>query len=258
MTLDGKGAVITGGGLGIGAAVARALAEAGAAVVVAARTQSQIDEVAGELGGDGHRAWAVPCDVTDPGSVNEMSRAANEHLEHVDILVNNAGVASSAPVQKIDLDEWNRLFAINVTGTLLCTQAFVGDMVERGWGRIVNLASIAGLTGSRYIAAYSASKHAMVGFTRCVAAEVAGASVTVNAICPGYVDTPMTDRSIENIAAKTGLSEEQALAAILETTPQRRLIESDEVAHAVLSLCDEKAKGINGQTIVIDGGELLS
>jgi NAD(P)-dependent dehydrogenase (short-subunit alcohol dehydrogenase family) len=203
-------------------------------------------------------AWAVVCDVTRPESVRELARGAIERLGHVDILVNNAGVAHSGPLHKITLEDWNRLFAVNATGTFLCTQAFVPGMLERKWGRVVNVASVSGLTGARYIAAYAASKHAVLGFTRAVAAEVALQGVTVNAVCPGYVDTDLTRESVERIVRETGRTREQALQALLERTPQRRLIEPEEVAHAVLALCDELAKGVNGEAIVIDGGALLA
>jgi NAD(P)-dependent dehydrogenase (short-subunit alcohol dehydrogenase family) len=146
--------------------------------------------------------------------------------------------------------------AVNATGTFLCTKAFLPAMVKRGWGRVVNVASVAGLSGGRYIAAYAASKHAVVGFTRCAAMEVAAAGITVNAVCPGYVDTEMTRESVERIAMKTGRSREQALEAILTGTPQGRLITPDEVAFEVLRLCAEDACGINGQTIVLDGAGL--
>ncbi|MFN2432813.1 MAG: SDR family NAD(P)-dependent oxidoreductase [Gemmatimonadota bacterium] len=250
--------MVTGGGRGIGAAVARSLGGAGAAVVVASRTRGQVEQVAGELREAGSVVWPLSVDVTDPGSVRELARGATERLGRVDILVNNAGVAHSAPLHRLTLEDWNRLFAVNATGTFLCTQGFLPGMLERGWGRIVNVASVSGVTGAKYIAAYAASKHAVVGFTRCIAAEVAAAGVTVNAVCPGYVNSSMTDESLERISGKTGLSRDQALQALLETTPQRRLIEPEEVAHVALSLCAEDARGINGQTIVMDGGRLLA
>lgn len=258
MLLQNSRAVVTGGGRGIGAAVARALAEAGASVVVASRTEGDIEQLAARLRAEGHQAWSVACDVSDPQSIRELASAATDRLERVDILVNAAGIASSAPLHKLTLEDWNRVIAVNATGTFLCTQAFISGMVERKWGRVVNVASVAGLTGSRYIAAYSASKHAVIGFTRCAAAEVAQHGVTVNAVCPGFVDTDMTAESLDRIVESTGISRDDALAAILDTTPQRRLFEPEEVAHAVLSLCDEKAKGINGQAIVLDGGGLLA
>jgi NAD(P)-dependent dehydrogenase (short-subunit alcohol dehydrogenase family) len=258
MALTDRNAVVIGGGRGIGAAVARALAEAGAGIVVAARTVEAIERVAAGLRADGHRAWSVRCNVTDPHEVQALAKTATEHLEHVDLLVNSAGIASSAPVHKLTLEEWNNSFAVNATGTFLCTQAFLPRMLAGEWGRIVNVASVAGLTGSRYIAAYSASKHAVIGFTRCVAAEVAAHGVTANAVCPGFVDTDMTAESIDRIVDATGVSRDQALEAILETTPQHRLLTPEEVAHAVLALCDENARGINGQAIVLDGGGLLA
>ncbi len=258
MGLNGKSAVVTGGGRGIGRAVALALADAGVSVVVAARTEPQVQRVAADISAAGHRAWSVACDVSDPASVTALAQQATEYLGQIDILINNAGVASSAPVQKLTLDEWNRMLAVNATGPFLCAQAFVPGMVERRWGRIVNVASVAALTGAKYIAAYAASKHAVLGFTRCLAAEVAQHGVTVNAICPGYVDTDMTTESIERITSKTGMSRDSALASILETSPQGRLIEPEEVAHLVVSLCAADARGVNGQAIVVDGGELLA
>lgn len=258
MQLEGKTAVVTGGGRGIGAAVAMALAEAGAAVVVAARSKAMLDDVEGRLRNAGHKAWAVPCDVGDPESVRHMSAAAATCLGQVDILVNNAGVAQSAPIHKIDLDDWNHLFQVNVTGTLLCTQVFLPGMVQRGWGRVINIASVAGLSGAKYIAAYSAAKHAVIGFMRSAAAEVAASGVTINAVCPGYVDTDMTRASVAQIVRTTGKSQEEALEAILSMSPQHRLLQPEEVAHAVVALCVDGARGINGQAIVIDGGALLA
>ena len=256
MSLEGRGAVVTGGGRGIGAAVARSLAERGARVVVAARSTGEIEAVATALRSGGVEAWAVAVDVAEPESIAALFKRAREHLGDIDILVNNAGIATASPVTRLTLADWNRLIAVNATGTFLCTQAVLSDMVEREWGRIVNVASVAGLRGASYISAYSASKHAVLGFTRSAAAEVARAGVTVNAVCPGYVDTPMTDVSIANIVEKTGKSAEDALAAILATTPQRRLITPHEVSAAVMFLCEEDARGINGQTIVLDGGAI--
>ena len=258
MKLEGKGAVVTGGGRGIGAAVARALAEEGASVVVSARSQDEIEAVAEELRADGHAAWAVPCDVTDPAQVFGLAEAGGEHLGQADILVNNAGTVTSAPLKALTLELWNRILAVNATGVFLCTKAFLPGMVERGWGRVVNVASIAGKTGGPYISAYSASKHAVIGFTRSVAAEVATSGVTVNAVCPGYVDTPMTDRSVDRIVEKTGADPEAVRETMRRTSPQNRLMEPEEVALAVVNLCHPGAKGINGQAIVVDGGGVQS
>jgi len=253
VTLAGRGAVVTGAARsgGIGMAVARALVGAGAGVVVAARTRAAVAAVATELRASGGQAWDISCDVTDPASVQALARAARSHLGNVDILVNNAGVSHSAPLQRTTLDDWNRIMMVNATGTFLCTQAFLLAMVERHWGRIVNIASVAGLHGGKYIAAYSASKHAVVGFTRSVAAEVAGTGVTVNAVCPGYVDTDMTRESVARIAAKTGMSPDVALQAALATTGQAHLIPPADVARAVLTLCDETGRSTNGETVVI-------
>lgn len=260
--LAGHGAVVTGGGRGIGASVARRLSAAGAAVVVSARSEAEIRSVADELRGAGGHATAVTCDVTDAERVESLAREATDWLSDqgvpADILVNSAGAASSAPLTKLTLGEWNRLLAVNATGPFLCTRAFLPGMLERGWGRVVSVASVAALSGARYIAAYAASKHALLGLTRCAAAEVAAEGITVNAVCPGYVDTPMTAESVARIARKTGRTEEEALGSILAANPQGRLIQPNEVAHAVLALCVEEAKGINGQAIVLDGGRLLA
>ncbi len=252
--LAGRGAVVTGGGRGIGAAVASALAEEGARVVVSARSTGQIEAVAAELRDRGADAWAVTCDVSDPEAVRALAAAAAEKLGGVDILVNNAGIARSAPLKSLSLEEWNTIQAVNATGTFLCTQAFLGPMVERGWGRVVNIASIAGKMGAAYIAAYAASKHAVIGFTRSVAAEVATTGVTVNAVCPGYVDTPMTEGSVANIAAKTGHDADRVMQNLRAMSPQNRLMEPEEVAYLVLTLCDERARGVTGQSLVLDGG----
>ena len=253
IALAGKTAVVTGAGRGIGAACARALAGAGAKVVLGARTREAVERTAADLLALGFEAAATVCDVTGPASVADLARFSAERFGEVTILVNNAGVGHAAPLDRLTLDDWNRVMAVNATGTFLCTKAFLPAMLKRQWGRVVNVASVAGLGGGRYISAYSASKHAVIGFTRCVAMEVATTGVTVNAVCPGYVDTEMTRESLERIATKTGRNREQALEAILTGTPQQRLITADEVAAEVLKLCAEDARGINGQTIVLDG-----
>lgn len=253
MKFSGAVAVVTGGGRGIGAAVARALAAEGAAVVVAARSVDRIERVAGEIKKAGGQAWAVPCDVTDAASVHNLAQAAGRRAGMVDILVNNAGAAHSAPLAKTTLEDWNRVLSVNATGTFLCTQAFLPAMVLRKQGSVVNVASVAGLAGARYIAAYAAAKHAVIGLTRSVAAELEGSGVTCNAVCPGFVDTEMTKESVARVVGKTGKSAADALAAMLASAGQQRLIRVDEVAKAVLALCDPKGERPNGTAVTIKG-----
>ncbi len=256
MTLASRGAVVTGGGRGIGAAAARALAAADARVLVAARHEAEVEAVAAEIRQAGGTAWATRCDVADPVSTTALARTAAERLGMVDILINNAGTASSAPLHRTSFEEWQRLLAVNATGTFLCTQAFLPGMLERGWGRVVNVASISGLEGAKYIAAYCAAKHAVVGFTRAMAIETAGSGVTVNAVCPGYVDTPMTDTTLGLVAERMRKSRAEALAAILAHSGQPRLVTAEEVAATILALCDEAAGALTGQTLVLDAGAL--
>ncbi len=254
MRLSDRVALVTGGGRGIGAAVARSLASEGARMAVASRTLTEIDEVASELTRTGSQAVAVQCDVGRPEEIASAVAHVSEELGRVDILINNAGIASSASLSSQSLQEWERIFRVNVTGTFLCTQACLPGMLERGWGRVVNVASVAALGGAKYISAYSASKHAVLGFTRCVALEAASRGVTVNSVCPGYVDTDLTRASVARIMEKTGMNEGQAVQVLCKTNPQNRLLTSEEVAHAVLVLCLPESAGINGQALVLDGG----
>lgn len=251
--LTGRTALVTGGGRGIGAAAAEALAVAGARVAVAARNMEQVVETAARLRGLGHEVVAFQCDVTLPMEVRDLALSATEALGRVDILVNNAGTATSNPVDRISIEEWNHLMAVNATGTFLCTQSVLRGMLDRHWGRVVNVASVAGLEGARYISAYTAAKHAVVGFTRAVAEEVAGSGVTVNAVCPGYVDTPLTREMVDRIVRRTGMSRDDALEAILLQSGQTRLIEEAEVADTIVSLCGSDADATNGEAVVIDG-----
>ena len=255
--LSGRTAVVTGGGRGIGAATGRALASAGARVVLAARSSGEIEKVAREIGEAGGEAIAVPCDVTDESAIARLRAATEARFGPAGILVSNAGVATSAPLARVTLEDWNRLFAVNATGPFLCAREFAPGMVEGGWGRIVHVASLAGRTGAPYISTYASTKHALVGLTRSLGAELAARGVTVNAVCPGYVDTPMTDESIDRVVAKTRLTADDARGQIVAKNPQGRLIEADEVAFLITMLCDERARGINGQLLGIDGGAFL-
>ena len=253
--LAGHTALITGGGRGIGAAAAIALAEAGARVAVAGRNEEQVVDVASQMRQGGLEAFAFRCDVTDPHQVRDMALSAREAMGRIDILINNASTATSNPLGRITLAEWEHIMAVNATGTFLCTQAVFGDMVERRWGRIVNIASLAGLEGDRYIAAFTAAKHAVVVFTKAVAAEADGTGVTVNAICPGYVDTPLTDEAIARIMHLTGKSWHDALRAMLDLAGQDRLVRATEVAEVILELCSEEGRDRNGEMVVMAGND---
>ncbi len=259
MKLKNRLAFITGGGRGIGRAIAFAFAREGAKVAVAARTREQIEKVANEIAEEfGTEALAVECDVAYSESVaRALERVKEKFGRGPDILVNNAGIAETAPFLKSDEKMWERHLGINLGGTFRCTHATLSEMIERGWGRVINIASIAGKTGAPYISAYAASKHGVLGLTRSLALEVAANGITVNAICPGYVDTEMTSRGIENIVAKTGASADDALAALKKMSPQNRLITAEEVAALALLLASEEGCGINGQAINVDGGTVL-
>ena len=259
MKLQNRIALITGGGRGIGRAIALAFASEGAQVVVAARTLKQVEQVAREIK-DQFATSALPfvCDVSDVASVNKLFKDVAESFGRgPDILVNNAGIAESAPLTKTDDEHWHRHIAINLSGTFYCTRAALPQMIATGWGRVINIASIAGKTGAPYISAYSASKHGVLGLTRSAALEVATKGITVNAICPGYVDTDMTTHGIENITRKTGLSADQAMESIKKTSPQNRIIDPEEVAALALLLASDEGRGINGQAINVDGGSVL-
>ena len=247
--LNDKLALITGGGRGIGRAIALLFAQHGARIAIAARTREQVESVAQEIG---KNAIALVCDVSNPESVAEMFADLKP-----DILVNNAGVAESAQFVNTSDELWHRHLAVNLTGSFYCTRAALPAMLEKNWGRIINIASIAAKTGAPYIAAYAASKHGVLGLTRSVALEVATSGVTVNAICPGYVDTEMVERGVARITVRTGRSAEEALDALKRMSPQNRLVTPEEVASLALLLASEDGRGINGQGINIDGGSVL-
>jgi NAD(P)-dependent dehydrogenase (short-subunit alcohol dehydrogenase family) len=253
MSLSGRTALVTGGGRGIGRAIAERLAAEGAHVVVAGRTRAEIDGVAAALGG---RALAV--DVADRASITALLAPLAADGIHVDVLVNNAGAAESAPLDRTTDELWDRTMAVNVTGAFALCRALVPGMIARGFGRVVNVASNAGLTGYAYSVAYCAAKHAMVGMTRALAVEVARTPVTVNAVCPGFVRTRLADEAVARIVAKTGRSADDARRSLEAMSPQRRLVEPAEVAHVVASLCADEARSVHGQAIPIDGGPVMS
>jgi NAD(P)-dependent dehydrogenase (short-subunit alcohol dehydrogenase family) len=244
-------AVVTGGSKGIGRAVAARLVEAGHPVLITGRDKKALDEAAAKLAEGGGGAEVAAFDVTDEAAVERALAGLP-----VEILVSNAGYGSSAPLERLALADWRAMLDVHATGAFLCTRAVLGGMRERGRGRIVYMASVAGLAGSRYIAAYTAAKHALVGLMRAVAAEVAGSGITANAVCPGYVDTPMTDASVANIAKVSGRSAEEARAALERTSPLGRFVSPEEVAAAVAWLVSDEGAAVNGQAIIIDGGGL--
>jgi len=258
MRLEGKVALITGGGRGIGRAIALAFAREGADVALSARTQAEIDSVAGEVAELGRQAYAVPCDVTEPERVRQMAQAAQERFGHIDILVNNAGTGRSAPFLQTDLEMWNHMLALNATSLYLVTQAVVNGMLARKYGRIINVVSTAGKIPFRYCTAYVASKHAALGFTRALALELAGSGVTVNAICPGWVEsTGLFAETIANIVRTTGRDAAAATKALADMSPQKRLMEPAEIAHVAVMLAADEAGGITGQGINVCGGTVM-
>jgi NAD(P)-dependent dehydrogenase (short-subunit alcohol dehydrogenase family) len=252
----GRHAVVTGGGRGIGSTIAAALVARGAKVSLLGRDAGNLQTVATAIGGTSV-ATPIVTDVTDPAAVDHAFETARQHFGPIHILINNAGQAASAKFTDTDPALWNRIMAVNVNGTYLCTRQAVGDMLEIGYGRIVNIASIAGLRGGAYISAYVASKHAVIGLTRSLALEYAAKNITVNAVCPGYTETDIVRGAIANIVRKTGRSEAEALETLVATNPQRRLITPEEVAHTVLWICGPGAESITGQSIVVAGGEVM-
>lgn len=242
--LAGRRALITGGGTGVGADLARGFAAAGAEVVVAGRRRDPLDQVAAETG-----ALALTCDVTDEASVAALFEAAGP----CDIVIANAGAADSAPFARLSRDQFDAVLAVNLTGTFLTLREGLRRM--EGWGRLIAVASTAGLKGYPYVAHYTAAKHGVVGLVRALAQELGPRGITANALCPGFLDTEMTERTLDTITRTTGRDREAAQAALVRANPQRRLVAPSEVTAAALWLCSEGARGVSGQAIAIDGGE---
>lgn len=247
MSLSGKTAFVTGGGSGVGAAIALALAEAGAEVLICGRRAAALDEVAAR-----HPAiHGVVCDITNEAALSTAIADAAP-----DIVIANAGASESAPLVATELAAFQRMIDVNLTGTFLTLREGARAMKDRPWGRMIAIASTAGLKGYPYVAPYAAAKHGVVGLVRSAALELARQGVTVNAVCPGFLDTEMTGRSIANISAKTGRSPAEARAALEATNPMRRLVPPEDVARTVLWLCGAGSDMITGQTIAVAGGEV--
>jgi NAD(P)-dependent dehydrogenase (short-subunit alcohol dehydrogenase family) len=251
--LNDQHALVTGAGQGIGEAIARQLLARGARVTVLGRRAEPLQKLVDEFPGLCRMELA---DVADESQIKTAFAQAASALGAIDILVNNAGQAQSAPFLKMDAALWQNMLAVNLTGTMLCIQQVLPAMVERGRGRIVNVASTAGLKGYPYVAAYCAAKHGVLGLTRALALELASKGVTVNAVCPGYTETEIVRESIARVVAKTGRTPEQAMAEFVKGNPQGRLVQPQEVADAVLWLCGSGAGAITGQAIAVAGGEV--
>ncbi len=256
--LKGQHALVTGGGRGIGAAIAGALAAQGAALTLLGRTASSLEAKQAELAeGFGTAAGIATADVTDEAAVEAAFAQAVADRGPVSILVNNAGRGDSAPFKRTSTEFFMRMVEINLLSTFLCIRQALPAMTEAGYGRIINIASTAGLVGYRYVTAYVASKHGVVGLTRSLALETAKSGVTVNAVCPGYVETDMTADTIANIVEKTGMDAEAARAQLAQGNPQGRLIDPEEVANVVVWLARPDSGSITGQSIPVAGGEVM-
>jgi NAD(P)-dependent dehydrogenase (short-subunit alcohol dehydrogenase family) len=251
LPLAGRHAVVTGASRGIGAAIAARLAQLGVQMTLIGRDRVALEREAA-------RSWnahAVVCDVTDAAQVDRAFAEARDRAP-VAILINNAGIAESAPFLKTSDEMLDRLMNVNVTSAFRCTRAALPSMLELGWGRVVSISSIAGLHGAAYITAYCATKHALVGFTRALAAETARQGITVNAVCPGYVDTDLVRNAVSRIVAKTGHDADRVVGEMVRHNPQGRLIRPEEVADAVAWLCGPEAGSVSGQAIAITGGDV--
>ncbi len=255
--LAGARALITGASRGIGAEIARAYAREGARLVICARSVDAVQALAEEIRSAGGEAIATGCDVTSEEQVAALVDTAQSALGGVDVLVNNAGAYKVCRFTDADVALYRHLIEVNYLGTVAVTRAFIGGMLEAGYGKVVNVASTAGKYGSALQAHYNGSKHAVVGFTRSVALELAGAGIRMNAICPGFVNTPMVEAALPEFAALHGVSEEQALAGLLQRVPIGRMLEPEEIAHLAVYLGSRESDGMTGQAMTISGGMVL-
>ena len=258
MRLEGKTAIVTGGGRGIGEAIAMALAREGCSVAIPDVIVPNAEKVAEQIRSLGRDALAMHCDITDPQSVENAFAQVDQRWGKLDILVNNAGVTHADPVISTSLEAWRRMLDVNLTGTFLCSQAALRRMLPRKSGRIISIASTAGQIGEKNAAAYAASKHGVLGLTRSMALETATSGITVNAICPGWVESDMLHEAIQTISAKTKRPPEEARQFLASESPQKRIIQPEEIALAAVWLASEEARGVTGQAINIDGGQVMS
>ena len=254
--LEGRHALVTGGARGIGLACAQALQQRGATLTLLGRDRAALDAAVASLGRQG-AVRAVAADIADEASVRAAFEQAAQDAGAIDILVNNAGQATSQRFERTDAAQWQAMLAVNLTGTYHCIQAALPGMLAAGWGRVINVASTAGLIGYPYVSAYCAAKHGVVGLTRALALEVARKGVTVNAVCPGFTETDIVRDAVDNIVRKTGRTAGQARAELAARNPQGRLVQPGEVAEAVAWLALPACASINGQAIAIDGGEVM-
>ncbi|WP_150524598.1 SDR family NAD(P)-dependent oxidoreductase [Roseibium sediminis] len=242
-----KHVVISGGGSGVGAEIAREFAQSGARVTILGRNETRL------------KAQGLPyetCDVTDATQVEQALQRAREKRGPVHIAIANAGAAESVPFAKMTADDLNSMLSVNLVGVFTLWKAALADMKQNGWGRLIAVASTAGLKGYPYVSGYVAAKHGVVGLTRALALELGTSGITANAICPGFIETPMLERSVQNIVSKTGMSPEYAEAALKKNNPQNRFIQTDEVAGTALWLCSDAARSVNGHTLSLSGGEI--
>lgn len=252
MSVEDKHVVVTGGGTGVGAEIAQAMAHAGAKVTILGRREGPLREVAKQ-----HKfiGW-ITCDVTDAEAMRAAFTQARGLNGPVEVAIANAGAADSVPFAKMKPEQLTGMLQVNLTGVFNTWQAALPDMKSNGWGHMIAVASTAGLKGYPYVSGYVAAKHGVVGLTRALALELAPTGITVNAICPGFIETPLLDRSIQNIVDKTGMSAEQAAKSLYKSNPQQRFIQTDEVAGTALWLCSDAARSVNGHTLTLSGGEI--